>query len=115
LLLANDTDPDSGHGPTLSIHALDTTGTVGAVTLVGGLVNYNPNGLFNHLPSGATTNDTFRYIVSDIQGGQATGAVTVTIVGVNTAPTAANNLASQTVQYSDPISSVTLTASDSDS
>jgi VCBS repeat-containing protein len=115
LLLANDRDVDAGHGATLAISAIATSLTRGLVTLDAGIVRYSANGAFNSLKAGATTNDLFHYVITDVQGGRATGAVTVTIMGVSTTPSAVNNLASQTVQYSDAIAPVTITGSDPDS
>jgi VCBS repeat-containing protein len=80
-LLVNDTDPD---GDLLAVSALDTSGTLGAVTLnADGSVTYDPNGQFEYLAAGATATDTFSYAVGDGQGGSDTALVTVTITGVD--------------------------------
>ncbi len=86
-VLDNDTDPDASD--TLSVSALDTTGTSGLVTDNGdGRFLYDPNGQFESLAVGETDTDTFGYTVSDGNGGSDTATVTITITGVNDAPTA---------------------------
>ncbi|MET1414405.1 Ig-like domain-containing protein [Roseibium sp. HPY-6] len=80
-VLANDTGA-------LGVSGLDTTGTLGLITLNGdGTVNYNPNGAFDGLDTGETATDTFLYTVSGDGGTSDTAEVTVTITGVNDAPT----------------------------
>ncbi|MDJ0825475.1 MAG: Ig-like domain-containing protein [Rhodobacter sp.] len=86
-VLTNDVDPD---GDTLFVDGLDTTGTLGTVLDNGnGSYLYDPNGAFDTLPGGATATDTFSYTVSDFEGGTDTATVTITITGVNDAPSAA--------------------------
>jgi len=68
---------------TLSVSAIDTAGTVGTVTLVGGVVSYDPNGQFERLAVGETVDDTFGYTVSDGNGGTDSATVTVTVIGTN--------------------------------
>jgi len=85
-VLPNDTDPDGTD--TLSVSALDTTGTLGTVTDNGdGTFTYDPNGQFEYLAVGESANDTFAYTVSDGNGGTDTATVTVAITGVNDIPT----------------------------
>ena len=73
---------------------------------------YDPNGAFDGLAAGATAVDTFNYTVSDGQGGNATATVSVTVTGVNDAPTAADdNIAVDENQVS---ALASLTANDSD-
>jgi VCBS repeat-containing protein len=74
--LSNDTDVDD---TARTIASLDTTGTLGRVTLAGNYVRYEPNGQFNALSVGQSTTDVFHYTVSDGRGGTAVGTVTVTI------------------------------------
>jgi VCBS repeat-containing protein len=116
---ANDTDPDSSD--TLTVTAVDTTGTVGDVTLTSGTVSYDPNGKFEALATGETDTDTFTYTISDGHGGTDTATVTVTITGANDAPGAVDDGAS-TAEFSstnvpvlsndvDPDASDTLTVS----
>lgn len=92
----NDRDDD-----TLKITGLDTTGTHGTVTTDGKTITYTPNADTNSLAAGQTVTDTFTYTVSDAdsrshlhgffglfdRGHTGTATVTVTITGVNDAPT----------------------------
>ena len=82
-LLANDTDPDSGETAQLAVTAVDTTLTLGRVTLTGNVVSYDPNGVFNALAQGQTATDRFDYTISDSHGSTATATATVTINGFN--------------------------------
>ncbi|HEX7167952.1 MAG TPA: Ig-like domain-containing protein, partial [Acidimicrobiales bacterium] len=66
---------------------IETTGTVGSVTLVDGVVTYNPNGQFNSLAVGEQGTDTFTYTVSDGTDTD-TATVTITIEGANDQPNA---------------------------
>jgi VCBS repeat-containing protein len=90
-LLSNDTDPAGANDP-LSITGIDTTGTIGLATLASGQVSYSPNGQFESLGAGETTDDTFTYSISDGDAGTATATVTVTITGQNDAPTAPGSI-----------------------
>jgi len=89
-VLNNDSDPDVGD--TLTVTAVNTSGTVGAVTAwdADGSFTYDPNGQFEYLQAGGSTTDSFTYTVSDGNGGTDTATVTVTINGVNDAPTDIN-------------------------
>ncbi|MEM7427090.1 MAG: tandem-95 repeat protein [Pseudomonadota bacterium] len=80
-LTANDTDVDAGDD--LEIQSINTTGTLGLVTINpdNDSVTYDPNGQFSSLLAGETATDTFTYVVSDGNGGTDTATVTVTING----------------------------------
>ena len=84
-------DNDSGiiPGDTLAVAAVDTSTTVGTVTAwdADGSFTYDPNGQFEYLPAGNSTTDSLTYMVSDSHGGIDTATVTITINGVNDAPT----------------------------
>ena len=83
-VLANDTDPDGG---TLSVSSV-TGGSNGLVTLAGALATYTPN-------AGFVGSDSFTYVVSDGQGGTATGAVSVSVgSGVSEIPQGQMSVAS---------------------
>lgn len=92
----NDRDDD-----TLTITGVDTSGTHGTVATDGTTITYTPNADTNALGAGETVTDTFTYTVSDAnspahlhglfglfsRGHSDTATVTVTITGVNDAPT----------------------------
>lgn len=80
-LLDGDTDPDAGETAELAVTAVDTTLTLGRVTLTDGAVTYDPNGAFNALAQGQTANDRFDYTISDPHGATASATVTVAIDG----------------------------------
>ncbi|CAA9275684.1 MAG: RTX toxins and related Ca2+-binding proteins [uncultured Acidimicrobiales bacterium] len=68
-VLVNDTDPDS-----------NSLSAGSASTPANGAVILNANGSFTYTPNaGFTGNDTFTYVVSDGQGGSATGLVTIVV------------------------------------
>jgi VCBS repeat-containing protein len=110
-VLANDTDPDASD--TLSVTAVDTTGTLGSVTNNGTDVTYDPNGQFDALEDGETDTDTFTYTVSDGHGGTDTATVTVTINGsTNAPPTALDDV--DNANEDGPAVTVNVLANDSD-
>ena len=87
-VLANDSDPD---GDPISVTALNTSGTEGTVTNNGdGTFDYDPDGQLDSLGSGEQGTDTFRYTISDGLGGTDQATVTITITGLNDAPTIAD-------------------------
>jgi VCBS repeat-containing protein len=92
-VLSNDSDPNAGD--TLTVTAIDTSGTVGVVTAwhTDGSFTYDPNGQFEYLQAGNSTTDSFIYTVSDGNGGIDTATVTITINGVNDPPVAVNDSA----------------------
>src|SRR4029450_6128067 len=103
-VLANDTEPD---GDTLSVFSV-TQGANGAVAInPDKTVKYSPN--LNFFGS-----DSFTYTIDDGHGGQSTATVNVTVNAVNDAPVFTINVLSQTVQYSDPITTVNVSVSDVD-
>jgi hypothetical protein len=103
-VLANDVEPD---GDTLSVISV-TQGANGAVSInPNKTVHYSPNLNFNG-------GDSFTYTIDDGHGGQSTATVNLTVNPVNDAPTFTINSLSQTVQYSDPITTVTVSVSDVD-
>ncbi len=86
-LLANDTDID--HGDRLSISAIDTTGTLGTVTLdpTTHQLTYAATGAaFASLAQGQSATDHFGYTVTDLSGATSHANVTVTIDGVALPP-----------------------------
>jgi VCBS repeat-containing protein len=87
-VLANDTDPDEGD--TLTVASVDATAdTTGTPTLeADGSVVYDLGDNGQELAEGQTTTDSFEYTVQDAAGAESTAAVTITVTGVNDAPTA---------------------------
>ena len=61
----------------------------------------NPDGTFDYDPTAATaiqaldeadtTDDTFSYTITDIQGAMSTATVTITLTGINDGPVAADD------------------------
>ncbi len=91
-VLANDADPDAAD--VLSVLSLDTTGTVGLVTIApDGTIHYEAAGRFDHLAAGESATDTFQYTIGDGQGGTSIATVSVTILGQNDAPLAGDDAA----------------------
>ncbi|MGQ0463918.1 MAG: Ig-like domain-containing protein [Sporichthyaceae bacterium] len=101
-VIGNDTDPNSDVLKLESFQAASEKG--GTVTKTGDSVVYTP-------AKGFLGTDTFTYVVTDSDGGKATG--TVTIVVVNTAPEAVDDAAST---IAEPKGSLTIDvlANDSD-
>ncbi|WP_082573296.1 beta strand repeat-containing protein [Nocardioides sp. Root614] len=85
-VLGNDTD---ANGDSLAVLSVNTIGTTGTVTHNGTTASYSPNGAFEALAAGQTVFDTFRYTVSDGNGGTDTAIVTITVTGSNDAPVVA--------------------------
>jgi VCBS repeat-containing protein len=84
-VLANDSDPD---GDSFGVTGMSTAGTVGSVTNNGdGTFGYNPNGMFESVAPGASATDTFSYTITDATGATASATVSITINGLNDAPT----------------------------
>ena len=76
-VLDNDSDPN---GDPLIIFELITSSLKGSLTPLGdGMFSYDPDGQFNNLPPGQIGEDTFRYKISDGQGGDDEAIVTITI------------------------------------
>ena len=89
-LLANDHDIDAGDAP--HIIGVDGSGATGTVSFDGGVVTWDPLDRFRGLGEGETATDTFVYRVADNDGAVTSGTVSVTVHGVNDAPTAANDV-----------------------
>jgi VCBS repeat-containing protein len=93
-VLSNDTDVDAGDTKTLV--SVNTSGTVGSVSIVDGKVSYDPGAAFQSLGAGATATDTFTYTMKDSAGATSTATVTMTVTGVNDAPVAVADSGSAT-------------------
>ena len=83
-VLANDADAD---GDTLTISSVTQGTNGGTVSIVNGLVSYDPSGHFESLGIGETAADSFTYTISDGRT-TASASVLVTITGVNDVDTA---------------------------
>lgn len=100
LVAANDTDPDTSD--TLSVVALDTTGTTGIVVNNGnGTFDYYPAGNYDYLDIGDSAVDTFVYTISDGNGGLDTATVSVTVTGINDAPSISSCTITPVTAYAD--------------
>jgi VCBS repeat-containing protein len=97
-VLTNDTDPDGdaltvdqvgGSGANVG-NAFTSTGGATVTVNANGSLSYNPNGQFNSLTVGQQTTDTFIYRTTD-GALDETATVTITITGVNDAPTATDD------------------------
>ncbi len=95
-VLNNDTDANSD---TLTVSAISggsvgaggATGTYGTLTIQSdGSYTYNANNA-NSIAKDTTATDVFTYTVSDGNGGTDTANITITILGVNDAPSASND------------------------
>ncbi|WP_144876410.1 beta strand repeat-containing protein, partial [Hyella patelloides] len=96
---AADSDPDLDSLTVVAING-SSTNIGNQITLPSGALltlnsngtyTYDPNGQFSNLGLGQSGTDTFEYTISDGNGGIDTAVVTITIDGVNTAPTANND------------------------
>jgi VCBS repeat-containing protein len=81
----NDFDFD---GDTLQITAIDTSALTGTATLnPDGTISYDAAGAFDDLAEGEVATTTLSYTVTDGRGSVDTATVTITVTGVNDAPT----------------------------
>ncbi|MEM7545354.1 MAG: Ig-like domain-containing protein [Pseudomonadota bacterium] len=84
---------DSGAGFTLDAVEITSAGGRGTLGTVvqqgGGVVSYDPAQRFETLSVGASATEAFAYVTEDPGGQRALGVATVTIDGVNDAPTGA--------------------------
>jgi VCBS repeat-containing protein len=114
-VLINDYDAD---GDPLAATNLDTTGTLGLVTLnANGSFDYDPNGQFETLGVGQTSTDTFTYTANDGGTNSAPATVTVTVAGVNDAPVITSNGGGPTAAFNiseNTLAVTTVTATDVD-
>ena len=88
----NDSDVDEGDLLKVT-EVLSSPGSVGEVTLdPSGSVSYSATTRFDSLAQGETTTETFEYTVSDELGATDQADATVTVVGVNDAPVAVDDV-----------------------
>jgi len=112
-VLNNDSDPDVGD--TLNVTAVDTGGTLGAVTAWSpdGSFTYDADGQFEYLQAGSSTTDSFTYTVSD-GALDASASVAISVLVPNTAPLAVTDTAATLQGAAIDISEIELLANDSD-
>jgi VCBS repeat-containing protein len=75
-----------GVAPSLSAPgfvSFDFSQTEGLVSVLNGVVSYDPNGQFEDLDAGETAEDSFQYTLNDGRGGGDTATVTITITGAD--------------------------------
>ena len=95
---ANDTDPDNDPLTVISID--DSSITAGSLTLVGGVVSFDPQGEFESLAAGETAIQTFTYTVEDLYGLTDTATVDIVITGENDGPSITSLAGSNTTLLS---------------
>jgi Bacterial Ig domain len=108
---ANDIDVDGNLDPTTA--NTDCTTCLGPAH--GTLTNHN-DGTFTYMPDPDYNGlDSFTYEICDTEGLCDTATVNIDVTSVNDAPVISVDLTEQTVQYSDGIADITISASDVDS
>lgn len=92
-LLSNDTDIDSD---VITIKSVPSKSNKGAsLSFTNGNITYSDGTIFQSLKAGATTTDSFNYTIMDELGLTSQALVTMTITGVNDAPTVFNSITAQ--------------------
>ena len=93
-VLVNDTDVDAGSTRTVTA-VQGVTANVGTATTLasGAVVTLNTDGSYEFVPGetlgvGETANEVINYTITDDQGATSTSTLTITVTGVNDAPTA---------------------------
>lgn len=94
-VLANDRDPEGGAIRLAGVDRGTASGDV-AVAADGGAVAYDPAGRFRALGAGASATERFTYTATDGKRVSEPAGVTVTVTGVNDAPTAVADAAATT-------------------
>ncbi len=84
-VLANDTDADDG--AVLTVIAASAPAGQGTASLVGNQVHWGPGADFDHLAFGESAQVVVGYTVEDEHGASSSSTVTITVEGVNDAPT----------------------------
>jgi VCBS repeat-containing protein len=111
-VLTNDTDPNVFDS--LSVAIFDASSTLGAVTYNhNGTFSYDPQAQFETLLTGEQDYDAFSYVVADTRGLTDTAMVTITISGVNDAPTI-SDIVDQRTDTSVPAGPIPFTVGDAD-
>jgi hypothetical protein len=108
---ANDLDVDGNLSPTSA-----SVTCAGCSAPGNGTLTNNGDGTFSYTPNVDYNGpDSFVYEICDTDGACDTATVTISVTPVNDPPVVTVDTTSQTVQYSDYIADVTITATDVDS
>ncbi|MEP0354571.1 Ig-like domain-containing protein [Paraglaciecola sp.] len=84
--LLNDSDVD---GHTITFVSIESSQLAGVLTDNGdGSYLYDPNGQFNHLSEGESSQELLTYVIADELLAETTGTVTISVNGLNQAPIA---------------------------
>ena len=113
---------DNGHGadfdaennidPTLAVNL--TSPSLGSLTNhYDGTFTFNPAGQFEALAAGESTTETFEYQIEDTYGETATATVTITVNGVNDAPTI-TDIADETTDEDAAVGPLVFTVADAE-
>ncbi|MEX0618383.1 MAG: Ig-like domain-containing protein [Pseudohongiellaceae bacterium] len=95
-VLANDSDVDQSDTLSVVEVGFAAPNLDGSVRIENGTVVYDTEGSFEHLGAGETSTIDIYYVIQDSVGADAAAPITVTVEGVNDAPTAAMDEASTT-------------------
>ncbi|CAN7550722.1 Ig-like domain-containing protein [Phenylobacterium sp. LjRoot225] len=91
-VLGNDTDLDDGHVFTL----VSASAPLGAASVSGDQLVFNPGGDFDHLAQGDTATVSVDYTMQDEHGAQSSSTLTITVTGTNDGPVAVADAAAGT-------------------
>lgn len=89
-LLANDSDADAGDA--LRLVGVNGSGSTGSVSYDGSSIIWDPLDRFRYLGAGETAIDSFSYQIADNDGAVSNGTVSLSVVGVNDAPVALDDV-----------------------
>jgi len=79
-VLANDSDPD---GDVLTLSSAEVTSGLGTVSVVGGVLAYDPGDNYQYLNAGDSVIVEVSYTVDDGNGGTTTGTASITVEGAD--------------------------------
>jgi len=85
-VLANDSAPGAGNSHT--VDNVSVTNGLGAVSIVGNQVVYDPGSAYQSLAVGETAQVELSYTMSDVTGAPSTSTISVTVTGTNDGPVA---------------------------
>src|SRR5690606_2010369 len=97
-------DPDSDNDASDLIYLITENPAEGAVVSNGdGTFTFDPGAAFQDLSAGQTRTVTFSYSATDAHGVSSTGTVTVTVTGVNDAPSVTGSLSLNALKGGSPV------------